>query len=225
MTGRDGVLRIFALANATNTVQAAVRARSRGTHAARRVALITHVIDQANAGNMDAALAALSEDERRRLIDSFGDLADPVVYLEQEIESAAGERIQVEVYGIMRTTDFFEVSLRRRDYAALEEVRSAVIFARQGRRSCALARSDSTRDIVSSNGLLVSQYGPSVTTGQQSHRGCWRSRRCAVRYASAVAELAECRVGGGCRGQHLQCAGAARRRSCSRDDADPPSRR
>ncbi len=169
-----------------------VRGRANGKNGTRRVAFITHVIDQANAGNMDAALAALSERERRRFMDSFGDVADPVVYLEQEVESAQGERIQLEVYGIMRTTDFFEQSLRRRDYAALEEVRSAVALA--GRRSCTLAGLGQYTSIVSSNGLLVGSYGPSVTTGNSLTAGlAFETLRRALRERGRALE--ECRVG------------------------------
>lgn len=169
-----------------------VRARSNGRHGARRVAFVTHVIDQANAGNMDAALAALSAGERRRFMDTFGDVADPVVYLEQEIESAKGERIQLEVYGIMRTTEFFEQSLKRRDFAALEEVRSAVTLA--GRRGCALAGLGQYTSIVSSNGLLVSEYGPSITTGNSLTAGfAFETLRRALRERGRALE--ECRVG------------------------------
>ncbi|MEO7966985.1 MAG: hypothetical protein ABIT38_24060, partial [Gemmatimonadaceae bacterium] len=153
---------------------------------------LTHVIDLANVGNMDASLAALSDKERRRFIDQFGDVAEPVVYLEQEVEGIGGERILLEVHGIMRTTDFFEQSLRRRNFDALNEVRSAVSLA--ARRGSAVAGLGQFTSIVSSNGLLVKDYGPAITTGNSLTAGFAFETLLKALHARGV-ELGECRVG------------------------------
>jgi len=157
-----------------------------------RVSFITHVIDLPNVGRMDAALNALGAAERRRFMETFGDVADPVVYHEQEIESAGGERILLELYGVMRLTEYFEQSLRQRNFDALEEVRAAVGLA--ARRGSTLAGLGQYTSIVSSNGMLVKDYGPAITTGNSLTAGfAFETLRAGLR--ERAVDLRDCRVG------------------------------
>lgn len=139
-------------------VRVAVRGRT-----ISRIAFITHVIDNENVGRMDPALGQLDNDERGRFIDRFGDFADPVMYHEQVIRSRDGAEVLLEIYGIMRTTAFFERCLRTRDFAALEEVRSAL--GRAAGNGNVLAGLGQYTSIVSSNGMLVRDLGLGITTG------------------------------------------------------------
>ena len=159
---------------------------------ARRIGFIGHVIDVRNVGNMDESLAVLSASERRRFIDSFGDVADPVIYHEQEIESTQGERVLLEMYGIMRMTDYFEQSLRQKNFKALFEVNAAMTLAQ--RRSVALTGLGQYTSIVSNNGLLVKDFGPAVTTGNSLTAGfAFQTLRIAL--ANRGLDMRECRVG------------------------------
>ena len=166
------------------------RTAARG--AARRISFIGHVIDVPNVGNMDEALETLSVSERRRFIDCFGDVADPVIYHEQEIESSRGERVLLEMYGIMRMTEYFERSLRQKNFKALSEVNAAMALAQ--RRSVALTGLGQYTSIVSNNGLLVKDFGLAVTTGNSLTAGfAFETLRTAL--SNRGLDLRECRVG------------------------------
>jgi len=158
----------------------------------RRISFITHVIDVPNVGNMDEALETLSVSEQRRFIEGFGDVADPVIYHEQEIESSRGERVLLEMYGIMRMTEYFEQSLRQKNFSALSEVNAAMALAQ--RRSVSLTGLGQYTSIVSNNGLLVKDYGPAVTTGNSLTAGfAFKTLRTAL--TNRGLDLRECRVG------------------------------
>lgn len=157
-----------------------------------RISFITHFIDLQNVGNMDATLRALSEAERSRFMATFGDVAAPVIYHEQVVESAGGDRILLELYGIMRITEFFEQSLRQKNLKGLEAVRAAMSLAES--RNSTLAGLGQYTSIVSSNGLLVKDYGPSVTTGNSLTAGfAFATLRKALNDSGR--DLSECRVG------------------------------
>lgn len=141
---------------------ARVRVAARG-RTLPRIAFISHVIDDDNVGSMDVSLAQLGDAERQRFMDRFGDFADPVTYHEQIITAQDGREVLLELYGIMRTTTFFERCLRTGDFAALEEVRSAL--RRAAGNGTVFAGLGQYTSIVSSNGMLVRDMGVGITTG------------------------------------------------------------
>jgi acetylornithine/succinyldiaminopimelate/putrescine aminotransferase/predicted amino acid dehydrogenase len=134
-----------------------------------RIGFMTHVIDVANVRNMDTQFRALSAGERERFMKAFGDVADPVTYHEQVIRSASGREVVVEIYGIMRMTEYFERSMRARDLRALDEVRAGMRIA--AKRGASLVGLGQYTSIVSNNGLLVRDFGPAVTTGNSLTAG------------------------------------------------------
>jgi acetylornithine/succinyldiaminopimelate/putrescine aminotransferase/predicted amino acid dehydrogenase len=163
-----------------------------GARALPRIAFLTHVIDNDNVKQMDASLASTSSGERDRFMRQFGDFADPVTYHEQVITSGEGNEIVLEIQGIMRTTPFFEASLRSGDLAALGEVRSALRLAK--RNGAVLAGLGQYTSIVSSNGMLLREYGLGVTSGN-SLTAAFAFRTLENALATNGRDMGDCRIG------------------------------
>jgi acetylornithine/succinyldiaminopimelate/putrescine aminotransferase/predicted amino acid dehydrogenase len=129
----------------------------------RKVTFLSHLISMDEGAGLDPMMAAIGSDDRQRLFDHLWPMAPPIVFHEQEIEGAHGERVLLELRGFGAATPAFEDSLRRGDRVALDRVTRGVLdAARSGSTHVGLGQYTS---IVTDNGLLVGNRGIHVTTG------------------------------------------------------------
>jgi len=138
----------------------------------RKVGFLTHIINIHSLPRMDKLFAPLPKSELSRFLKKFGPVAEEFRYLEQIIRGANGQEIHLTCYGVVPASDFFEKSLRNRDFTAFEKVQLLANRAAQdGVSHIGLGQYTS---IVSENGLMLRKFGQGktrITTGNSLTAG------------------------------------------------------
>ncbi len=138
------------------------------------ISFSSHTIDLDHLVLIDPMFGFIPVEERKRFLRKYTESEQPVVYHEQIVwgqEGQDGKRAGVKLYliGTMKTTEFFENSLRSGDFKAIRFVRDMVDFSRDF--DSKLVGLGQYTSIVSENGYGVEDMGVPCTTGNSLTAG------------------------------------------------------
>ncbi|MGZ3807793.1 MAG: aminotransferase class III-fold pyridoxal phosphate-dependent enzyme [Bacteriovorax sp.] len=127
------------------------------------IGFLTHVVNPIQAQSLDLALKHVPPQELDLFFKNYSQQSAPFRYYQKTIKGENGREIELNLYGIMQPSSFFEESLRNGDMKAVRCVQEAVDLAQShGMKYFGLGQFTS---IVSENGLLLSSPGMPLTTG------------------------------------------------------------
>ena len=158
----------------------------------RKAVFLSHLIDARQAAALDPGLKALSFERTDAFLMEIASLAGSVVYHEQEIEGAQGQRVILQLRGFPIPSRYFEQSIRNADGEACKKVIEAAQIATQ--ESADVIGLGQFTSIVTDNGMALRDIkGPALTTGNSLTVGlAWRAILKLLSERSK--KLSDCRV-------------------------------
>lgn len=135
----------------------------------RTIGFVSHTIDFGHLRLFDPMFRRLGRAELTRFHRKFGEVAKPFVYHDQIIRSRTGARVRVVLVGSLRTSEFFESSLRANDFQALDVTAEMIDLARE--HGAELVGLGQYTSIVSENGTLLDGRKVALTTGNSLTAG------------------------------------------------------
>lgn len=134
----------------------------------KRVGFLSHVINVNYLRKMERAFTGVHSEDLERFLNLYLKNSGPARYHEQLIEGANGEKVILNVYGMMTASHQFEADLRNKTRETLYKVQEAVDLATAD--GCEYFGLGQFSSIVSGNGLLLDSKIP-LTTGNSLTAG------------------------------------------------------
>jgi predicted amino acid dehydrogenase/acetylornithine/succinyldiaminopimelate/putrescine aminotransferase len=128
-----------------------------------RLAFLTHLINENHLRKFDPVFENMSAKDCRKFIYEYGPHIKMLNYHEQIIEGVNGNKIQLNLFGSVLPSLFFENSLRLKDLKALKIIQDIVTQVQNsGARLIGLGQYTS---IITEGGTLISSKNLGITTG------------------------------------------------------------
>jgi acetylornithine/succinyldiaminopimelate/putrescine aminotransferase/predicted amino acid dehydrogenase len=133
------------------------------------VAFLGHIINWDHAQRLDPSLRDVKTDRLKKFFTSYAEFSKPFRYHQQIIESADGQKIRLNLYGLTVVSDFFETDIRRPMPIMVDTLQEFVDELKLERIDY-LGLGQFT-SIVTRNGTLLDSKGMAITTGNSLTTG------------------------------------------------------
>lgn len=138
------------------------------TNGLKRIGFLSHIINVDYIKHMERGFAGVQTKDLEKFLDLFLPSSAPALYHEQIIEGANGEKVILNLYGLMNASHQFENDLRNNSRETFHKVQEAVDLAAAD--GCDYFGLGQFTSIVSQNGLLLKSRIP-ITTGNSLTAG------------------------------------------------------
>jgi predicted amino acid dehydrogenase len=127
------------------------------------VGFLTHIVDERQARQLDKSLVPVAPENIKEFLAKYKNHATPFRYFQKEITSTNGQKVILNLYGIMQSSAFFARSMHAEDFKAFNVVQATVDLATSHQMDfLGLGQFSS---IVSENGQLLTSKKLPLTTG------------------------------------------------------------
>tara|TARA_B110001454_G_C12723330_1_gene436718 strand:- start:688 stop:3288 length:2601 start_codon:yes stop_codon:yes gene_type:complete len=133
------------------------------------VAFLGHIINWDHAQRLDPSLRDVKIDRLKKFFTSYAEFSKPFRYHQQIIESADGQKVRLNLYGLTVVSDFFESDIRRPMPIMVDTIQEFVDELKTDSNDY-LGLGQFT-SIVTKNGTMLDSKGLAITTGNSLTAG------------------------------------------------------